>query len=172
MTKYKELQQAQKDAAKSWYDFRERSWRYYFKFIGGLIDYCAIPDAHLTYLKWNLESGEDRRYTEAEGGSKYTLPGALEFDEEGGFWHLGVSITLSEPGHFPVRWVSFLLCINEIEGKPVVRIGLDGKGQTLDMDDEGQRGALYESIVNQWLKMFAEPRKRKAKTLGFSISSE
>ena len=61
-------------------------------------------------------------YQNAEHGGRYLLPGATRYDDESGFWHLGLNIAFDDG-----QSVFFAICIADRDEKQVVKIGHDGK---------------------------------------------
>jgi hypothetical protein len=159
-------------ARKAWFAQQERCWRYFFSLMNGLIEYSVIPPERITYLCWNGLVGEERNYTGPENGGQFTLPGAVKFDEDDGFWHLGVHIALRPPNHFPPTAVSFVLCVKDQDGQPLLKIGLDGKTSLLNMSDPIQVNSFYDRIIEDVNRCFREPNKSKQKSIGFFVEPE
>jgi hypothetical protein len=171
MSKYEQMSAAAEKGRKDFYKFRDRSWNSLSKLVQGFVSYCEIPPGQITFLKWNGERDDLRGYTEAEDGRKWTFLGAIDFDEEDGFWHVGVCITLSKPGHFPQDWASYVFCVTESKGKTLVKIGLIGKPQAIDLSDQMTCGVLYQSVVDHILERVTEPLPTpKAKGIGFEVA--
>jgi hypothetical protein len=172
MSKYDEMCAAADLARKEWIDVRQRCWNYLALFMKGLKDYCEIPADRVTYLRWNGLKGEERDYARADGGGSFTLPGAAEFDEDDGFWHLGVHITLRPPGHFPPTAVSFVLCVKVQKGQSILKIGIDGKECQVDPSEPAQAQAFYDRVLEDVKRSFLEPNSSKHKSIGFTMGSE
>lgn len=144
-------------------------WQYLATIVHGLREHCGIPGDKITFLRSNGLPGEERRYSPAEGTARYTLPGAVSFEEEDDYWHLGVSITLSPAGAFPERWIGVVLCVTEDNGKPVVKFGHRGKPRTIDFTNAAETNALYDDIVALLKSKFDDPRKiAKREQIGFT----
>lgn len=171
MSKYKEMQDASAFAAKNWFELQERCWAHIAKLVHGFRLYCDIPADRLRVLKWNGLSGEDREYAEPEGGGRYFVPTVAEFDSEEGFWHLGISITLTPEGSFPPQWFAFILCVGEKEGEIMVRVGSVGKPSAIDFEDKASCDAFYKTIVDKAIQMVGQPTKPGSKTMGFVHTS-
>jgi hypothetical protein len=135
--------------------------------VHGLVVEWGIPEERIAFLRSNDLPGEQRIYSPAEEGHQYTLPGAVSFDKDDDYWHLGVSITLSRPGIFPERWVGFVLCVTESEGQAVVKLGMNGKPRTIDFNDPRKCTELYDEIAEYVKGLFDNPRKI-TKQIGFA----
>jgi hypothetical protein len=146
-----------------------RCWGYLATLMNGLVVYCGIPLERVTYLRWNEATGEERAYKAPEKG-QYTLPGATEFDQEDGYWHLGVRIELSPPTLFPPEWVFFPLCVTEHEGKPLVKLGVAGEPRRVNPDDPADRNALYEVIFETIKQCYDSSKKSASKSIGFVVA--
>jgi hypothetical protein len=172
MTKYDEMCEAASTAASRWLQYRDRCWSHMALLVNGLMAYCGIPKdpEHVTFLKWNEATGEDRAYLEPGEGKMYAPLGAIEFDIEDSYWHLGVSITLTRPDLSPQR-VFFPLCVTEREGKLMVKLGANGKERQIDQNDPAQLDAFYEHIVEIVKQCFRAPRKPTTKPIGFVVDA-
>ncbi|MGO8759026.1 MAG: hypothetical protein ACLQG3_12955 [Terracidiphilus sp.] len=169
MSKYDEMCAAAESARNKWFEQRHRCWRCLNLLMGGLEDYCGIPADRITYLHWNGLNGEERNYSRPEGGRSFTLPGATDFDEEDGFWHLGVHIALRPPGHLPPTAVAFVLCVKDQAGQSMLKIGIDGKVGQVDPTDRTQVNAFCDRIFENVKQSFREPNSPKRKSLGFTF---
>ncbi len=172
MSKYEEMREVAHATRRNWIQYRDRSWGYMAALVNGFMDYCEVPKDmdQITFLKWNEKTGEQRTYREAEEGQHYTLMGATVFDPEDGYWHLGVCITLTPPGTFPPQWVSFALCVTEHEGKPMVKVGVNGKPRQIDLNVQDQCKVFYDGIVENIKQSFGDSKKSDSKRIGFVVS--
>ena len=170
MFKYEEMCEAAETARKKWIEYREHCWRDMGALVHGLATYCAIPIDRITFLRWNKAKGEAGKYTEAEEGMKYTLTGAMEYDDTDRFWRLGVCITLSPPGVIPEHYVSFALCLSQHDGKAIVKVGDIGKPYEIEFDRLAQCNDFYDGIVESVKQSFSDPQKPGPKTIGFKVS--
>jgi hypothetical protein len=171
MSKYEEMSAVAVKGRKDFADYRQRSWQNFSRLVRGFIDYCGIPQDRIMYLRWNRLTGEDREYQEPRDGGRWALPGAVEFDEEDGYWHLGLCVTLTKPGTFPPMWFAFTLCISEQQGKLMVKTGLIEQPRTLDPLDTFDCAQLYEDIVDVVMARMKEPERRleQRKKIGFDV---
>jgi len=171
MTKYEEISAAAQQSRTDFFAYRDRSWRNLFALVRGFIDYCGIPDGQISYRRWNGLHGSERAYTRPEDGGQWTLPGAAEFDDDDNYWHLGVHVTLTKPGHIPPNWFSFVLCISEVKGQLMVKIGLPGKPQAIDVTSESELANFFNFVSNEALKLIKEPHRSKVeKKIGFEVT--
>jgi hypothetical protein len=128
----------------------------------------GIPPEKVTFLRSNDLPGEERIYSPPEDSrQQYTLPGAVTFDKDDDYWHLGVSITLSPAGIFPERWVGIVLCVTESEGQALLKLGMNGKPRTIDFNDPRQCTELYDETAEYLKGLFDNPRKL-TKQIGFA----
>lgn len=171
MTKYEEMCEAAKNARKEFLAYQQRSWGYFGAIINGLQTHCGVPVDKITYLKWNGHQEEARQYLAAEEGMKYALPGAIDYDEINGFWNLGILITVTPDNVFPKQWVTFALCIKEQNQTPLVKIGLDGKAQLVQLENLGARNQYCEMIAEQVIKAFSDPTEPGSKVIGFALGT-
>jgi hypothetical protein len=172
MTKYEEMCSAANNARKEFLDCQQRCWAYFYSIIGGLEDHCGVPKEKITYLKWNGQRDGTRRYLPAEPGITYTLPGAIDYDETDGFWHLGLRIVLGPDNVAPKPWVTFALCIKEQNQTPMVKVGIDGKPRTIFLDNENARNQYCEIITEEAVKAFSNPTEPGIKVIGFVTGTE
>jgi hypothetical protein len=173
MTKYEEMCDAAKTARDEFEAYRKRCGVYFWGLIGALQSHCGVPPEKFTFLKWNGEREEARQYLAAEPGMKYTLPGAIDYDELDGFWNLGVLTTLTPDNVFPKQWVTFVLCIKEQNQSPIVKIGLDGKTQVVDLSNVDARNQYCEILSEKIIEAFkGDPTKPAVKTIGFVLGTE
>jgi hypothetical protein len=170
MSKYQEMSDAAAQGRKDFIIYQGRSWQNLATLVAGLRSYCEIPPGQIKFLRWNGLTGDDRSFTEPHDGGKWSLPGAITFEEEDEYWHLGVCVTLTNPGTFPENWFSFELCVSERQGQLMVKIGVVGTPRVLDLSDAAQCADFYDEIVNDALERISEPRsKSRAKKMGFEI---
>jgi hypothetical protein len=167
MSKYDEMCAAAQLARKDWIEQQSRCWGCLLSLMKGLKDYCAIPTERIRYLRWNGLKGQAGQYEQPDKGGAYNVPAATVFDEEEGFWHLGVLIALTPPRNTPPLAVTFVICIKDEAGKQMIRIGLDEKAHQLDPRDPTQANAFYNRIFKDAMRSCREPYKRKSTTKGF-----
>jgi hypothetical protein len=163
VSKYDEICQIAAAAQTRWYARKQRCLQSMVTLVhGGLITYCGVPKEELSFMRWD----EDQKaYVGAGDGHIYLIPGAIEYDVEGDYWHMGVVISL------PTRWVSFGLCVSEGEdGKPMVRVSRNGKMRQTDFADAQQCNEFYDSIVALIKQALQGPRK-SAKAIGFDTGT-
>jgi hypothetical protein len=172
MTKYEEMCAAAKTARNEFDAYRIRCVGYLGGIIGALQSHCGVPSGKITFLKWDGQREEPRNYLAADPPMKYALPGAMEYDEEDEFWHLGVSISLTENNFFPKQWVSFVLCVREQNQVPVVRTGLNGKAQVVRVDNEDARKKYCETLTDRIVETLRDPAKPELKAIGFVLGTE
>jgi hypothetical protein len=163
VSKYDEICEIAAAARNSWLARKQRCLQYMVTLIhGGLVTYCGVPKEQISFMRWDEDQ---QQYVAAGEGHNYFIPGAIEYDDEGDYWHMGVVISL------PTRWVSFGLCVSEGEdGKPMVRIARAGKMRQINFADVQQCNEFYESIVALIKQALQNPR-RSAKTIGFDVGS-
>lgn len=160
MTQYEAICEASNNAVRRWIEYRERSWNNLATIVRGLVAHCGVPSEKVFYLRSNGLAGEERRYREPEDQGRYTLPGAVTFEEDDGYWHLCVAMTLSRDGVFPVRWAGIVVCVSEDDcRRTFVKLGLDGKPRSIDFDDAAQCAALCDEIAKVLMQRFDNPRK-------------
>ncbi len=165
VSKYDELCEVAANARKGWFARKTRCLQYTVTFINGLVTYCGIPKNmdQVSFLRWNEDQ---QQYLAPENGGKYFIGGALEYDDEGDYWHLGLGISLAQQ-----HWVSFGLCVSETDdGKPTVRVSRVGKFHQIDFVDPQQCNEVYDSVVASLKEALQNPRKPK-KGIGFDVGS-
>jgi len=171
MTKYEEISAAAQQGRVEFVAYRDRSWQNLFTLVRGFINYCGIPDGQISFRRWNGLDGAERDYTRPEDGGMWTLPGAVEFDDEDNYWHLGIYVSLTKPGLFPPNWFSFVLCVSEDKGQLMAKIGLVGRPQPVDPLNQPQLASFYDFIIGECLRLIKEPRRSQpAKEIGFETT--
>jgi hypothetical protein len=172
MTKYEELRRRAEETERKFNQRRERCWGYLAALMNGFVTFCAIPEDRLLFMRWNKVEGEGRRYQPPDDG-RYNLVGATELDRADGYWHLGLLITVSEPGRFPEQWFGFVLCVSEDrDGTPLVKLGVAGKPRRLDLGDADQCEEFYRSVFDMAKQMLSgKGDQRIQKEWGFSVSA-
>lgn len=171
MTTYKEMCDVAALTRKEHNDYQQRAWGYFISIVKGLVEHCEIPDDRIVYMKWNGRVGEDRVYSMDRDGGRYTLVGAVDFDLSDGFWHLGVKIILTPANSFPHQYVTFLLCVNEQNKVPTVKIGLNAKPRIMHFENLTERDAFCDEIADSIVKDFTEPQKPTDGRIGFSVGT-
>jgi hypothetical protein len=171
MTKYDEMCAAAAQERTDFNAYRERSLNNLLWLVRGFINHCEIPEGRLTFLRWNGQTGDDWKYTESADGGKWTLPGAISFDDEDRFWHVGLYVTLTSPDSGPENWVSFALCVAEEQGLVMVRVGFVGKLRQLDLTNPVECAGFCDEIVAQFSKRLKEPRRKPGqRKAGFDVA--
>jgi hypothetical protein len=170
VTKYEEMKQIVEQKRIAWIQRNESHFLYMRSFVGGLVSYLGVPtnDATLmnriTFLRKRDGVNE---YSEAEESKAYTLPGAISYCEEDEFWHLGLAITLTDPGTFPPIWYAFAILLRE-EGDAIrVRVGLEKKDWQIALDEIGRCTDLFERIADLSIEGLRERQKVTPKGIGF-----
>jgi hypothetical protein len=166
MNRYEEICEASDNAVRRWSEYRERSWGYLMKIVQGLVTHCGVPPDKIAFLRSNDLPGEARRYSPPEDGGFYTLPGAATFEEDG-YWHLGISVTLSPKGTFPARWIGAIVCVTENGGQADVKIGANGKSRTVNFSDAKQCAIFCDELAVFLKERFDNPQKI-TRQIGFS----
>jgi hypothetical protein len=166
-SKYEEMCAAAEMARKEWADQSERCSGYMKFIVNGFLQYCGISPDRITLLRRNGASGPDEAYLEKKEGGHYLLTEAIVFDEKDGYWHMGLAITVSQPGVFPPSWFGFAVCVKEKDGQVVVKTGLDGMPQQLDLNQPAQCNGFYEGLAKICEQSLRDGRKPPSKRLGF-----
>jgi hypothetical protein len=164
MTRYEEMRKAAMDRQRAWIEMRDRCFGYLTRFANGLIQYIGVPNDRIELLK---KADGEAQYLPAEEGKHYTLPGAIQFCEEDGYWHLGLAITLSAPDVFPSVWYGFVIMLKE-DGKDVlVKTGLEKKEWRIPSDQIGSCVEVFESIAAVSLERLVQGNAYQPKGIGF-----
>ena len=166
MSKYEQMYEACELTRREWFAHRDRCLGYITSLVNGFSDYCEIPYGRLTFLRSNDLSGEEKQYTQPDDGERYTLMDAIKYDEEDGYWHLGIGILLTPPGRLPSYWVSFALCVTENNEKATIKIGWAGKPLEICIEDSDQCDRFYEWVCENIKQSFG-PRKSTQLPIGF-----
>ena len=171
MTAYDDLCKAAEAAEVEFQAYRQRCWSYFGWVIDGLKSHSGVPGQSIVFLKWNGKKGEGRGYLAREDQTTpfYTLPGAAGYDESDGYWHLGICISLAESflGH-----VSFLLCTNEQNGEPMLRMGLQERPEPVSIDDTAAQKLCCDKLMKRLTKLYSDPTKPGSKAIGFVLGTE
>lgn len=167
MTKYEEMRKAAMDRQRAWIEMRDRCFGYLSAFAVGLISYIGIPDDRFEWLK---KAEEEVKYSPPENGNKYTLPGAVQFCEEDGYWHLGLAITLSSPGVFPAQWYGFVIMLKEDGKDIVVKTGLEKKEWRIPPDRIASCNEVFESVAAISLERLVQGSAYQPRGIGFVTS--
>jgi hypothetical protein len=171
VSNYQQMSEAAETARKNYLAYQQRAWEYFFKIINGLIEHCGVPQDHIAYLKWNGLEGGVGRFRRSEDGGQYTLPGAVTYDIRDNSFNLGVLTYLTPANVLPRQHVSFALWINEKNGLPVVRVGIDGKPLVVRLDDPDTRNAYCSELAKEIVEAFSTPLEQAPKSIGFDIGS-
>jgi len=141
--------------------------------VPGFVEYCKIPLDRVTLLRKEDDTGADGQYRESPDGKRYTLPGAIVYDEADDLWQLGVAISVSPVGTFPDRYFSFTVAVTESSGKAMVMTGLDEKQQALDFNQPGELGTYFESLATICNAKLSEASRKSSKSsqFGFALAS-
>lgn len=165
VSKYAEMNQAAQAARRSWLEARQRSWQYAATLVKELCSYCEIPNDRIAFLRWNGATGEDCVYQHPENGGRYFLPVAMRYNDETGFWHLGLSIVFDN-----VQSVFFAFCVADRDGRQVVKIGHDGNAKPIDAANPNQRNEFYDGIIEAVMQCYRDGKS--SKRIGFSIAAQ
>jgi hypothetical protein len=130
MTVYEELQQAAEDHQRRWHDLDRRMMTGLGRIVHAFETLCAVPKDQegVIFSRWDGNPPIDgkRIYRVPDNGGVYTLPGAVRFHPEDGFWRLGVRLVLSQ-NIIPMRSSFFVLTITERKGKTILISPADSK---------------------------------------------
>ena len=165
MAKYYQMCQASLDAAERFQQYRERVLKYASKVRRALILNCAVPQDKITLFKCNEKTDEERQNVPVDEEILPTLQRVLERPESDGYWHLGIQITLSQ-----MHFVSLVLCFSEDGGSPIVRIGQEGKGEAIDLDDQQALASFCESIGDIVVAAYGDTRASTSRSIGFGAT--
>lgn len=146
MTRYEELCSVAQEARNEWIVKRDRCFQAVFALLGGLMQYCSIPDEQLIYLRW--DGFPDGVFTVPEDGSRYTLAGAIAYSEDDDEWNIGVCLYLSRPGVLPRLNTRFGLFVAERDGRLTVRVGPE-KPRTINLNVQTEREVFYNSLIDR-----------------------
>lgn len=138
MTKFDEMCAAFEQSRNSYFDYQRQCFSSMVKLVNGFNDYCKIPTEQIKYVPVNKKTEE---------GALYSVIGAMHLDKDT-FWHIGLQISLhASPNSIQQQQILIVLCLKELEGKTIVRIGLNAEPQSLDLSDKMQCEIFYERIV-------------------------
>jgi hypothetical protein len=166
MANYNDMCNAARNAQLQTYTRKERAFASFSRILQGLITYCGVPQEAITFLKWNGEGEENRRYLPAEDGQLYSMQAATQFDDSDKYWHLGVRIRLSQ-----LQFVTFALCVGDEDGTLKVKAGDRGKPQNLALDSDTEIKVLCDSIAEAVIQVYSDPKNSAMKDVGFSPNS-
>lgn len=169
MSKYDEMREAAAVRRKDWIACRDRNLRYLIALVNGFVEYCGIPSNQYTFLRWHRAEGETPVYKEAQDNMEYSLPAAVVFDEEDGYWHLGMRVRLTPPGVFPTDWFFFAFCVTEEEGGPMVKVA-SFKPTRVDFSDANWRSVLYDPLVEDVKRGPSDTKKGGLEGIGFTAN--
>jgi len=164
MAKFGEMRNAALRSQREFDGTRDRAWKCFERIIQGLFTHCDVPFDNIRFLKWNGKFDEGRAYRPADSGN-YTLQGAASFDESDGYWHLGLSVHLTQ-----VHFILFVLCYSELDGSPRVKLGPKGKPEVLSLESEESLGAYCESICDAGVRAYSEPTSSEPRAVGFGTN--
>jgi|SRR5947209_3228308 len=151
MSKFDEMCSVYTNARNEWQTYRDLCFQYLGILSRGFIAYCGIPESYISFVPLNNDPVE---------GRQYSLPGAIDFDDDG-FWSLGLRITLFEkPNVFPHRMILVPLFLKDEGHKVLVRIGRDGDPTEIDIGNESERNRLYDRIVDTVKRYFSNGLQR------------
>ena len=165
MTKYEEMKEAAATQLRNFNERRQRCWQHGLKLINGFRAYCDIPSAALKFLRWTGDKTTPAPYEEAEPGHAYTIPGAMQFSEEDGYWHFGVRLALTQ-----MQWIVFGVGISDCDGRAMVKVG-GGNPRQIDTSDQNQCNEFYDSIV-AFVKDAYRDEKSAANRIGFALGQQ
>jgi hypothetical protein len=162
-TKYEEMCEAAKSARIKKDQYRERCGKDLGDLFVGFLRYCAIPQASVTFLRWNGSDDEDGAFRlPEEPNMRYTMAGAIVLDAEG-FWRIGVHVDLG------VGTIFFPLLMAEQDGIAVTKVA--GKNLKIDVSNQQECNEFYDQLVSRLKEAFSDPKKSKSSGFGFIVSS-
>lgn len=147
MTKFEEMCEAQAKWARSWIEYRDRSYQNLAMLSHGFKVRCEIPDDCVSYQPLDKESEPNR--------TTIALPGAIHFDPSDLYWHLGITLALTPKNHFPVRRVLLEMAVREQAGKLLVKRGKGDQPQEINLSDQEQCDVFYDSIAERVKRFYA-----------------
>jgi hypothetical protein len=168
MYDYQAMCDAAAEARNEFLSYRDRCFGYFGTIIKGLIEHCGVPKDQLIYLRWNGLQGESGRYSKADSGA-YLFHSAAVYDESDGTWRLCIQMVLTAANTFPKQHVTFVLFVAEQNGSPTVKIDPNGKPQVVHLHNVAARNAYCETITEQVMQTFSDPKKPTPKPIGFDI---
>ena len=163
MSRYEEMVKTAKEARSGW-ELRDQAAR---RFIAQVLerfrDYCEIPPDRIKFLPWD----EQKKIYEGDVDEVAPFHRVVNFDEEENAWHIGICLLLSAPKSRPRYTVTFNLHVEENNSRYMARLGSINT-QPLDLNDQKQSEAFFDSAVKMLKASFDDPKK-KGKGLGFHI---
>jgi len=162
MSKYEEMWQAAITQQRNFHQQRLRCSQHAVKLINGFQAYCGMPSHNVKLLRWTGDQTAPVPYEEADPGKTYTITGAMQFNEEDGYWHFGVHLDLTQ-----MQWITFGMAISDADGKSLVKFS-GAKPRQIDLNDHSQCNAFYESIV-EFVKECYRDAKPGANRIGFAL---
>jgi len=149
MSRFEEMCKAFGEARKAATDYQQRCLQITAQLVTGFRKYCEIPAEEFEIVPADKEP---------EGETKYHIPSAIQFDSETGFWRIGIITTLRETPNtlVPTLRVRVTIAVAESEGKTLVRLGWDSSPREIDVHDEYQCKALYDSTVDRIMQFIAK----------------
>ena len=147
MSKFEQMCKALTDARNTWTGYRDRCFQHISSLSTGFVKYCEIPQGRFSYVP----AKESERETE------YSPHDAIQFDSSDGFWHFAWRIVLSDsPDSSRQQPVVVTLALSESEnGKVIVKLGWDKEEHELDLSNQKQCEALYDSVARRIEGCFA-----------------
>ncbi len=147
MSKFEEMCESVAACNRRWIEHRGRCYQNLNRLVAGFKKYCEIPEANICFLPLDKEPKKN---------TQYNIVGATHFNDNDGYWHLGLCMTLTKnPNVFPKQRVLVAICITEHDGKVMVKRGPEDKPRQLDLDNQSQYSEFYESIVERVKEFFA-----------------
>ena len=126
-----------------------------------------MPEDRLLLLPWKKEQ---RKYEEISD-DVFGMFKAASFDEESDGWILGIYIKLFGPKLPTAAKVTFGITVTDKDTKGYsVGIGTL-KAQLVDLNDQTQREAFFDTIVKAIKRSFEEQHKDGRSKYGFSVEN-
>jgi len=122
-------------------EYRQQCWQHLAFIIKGFSDYCEIPKESFQIVPPDKPDDENN----------YAVPQAAQFSNTDGLWHIGFVITLAEtPRHVhPRLHLMIEIALGKRDGKVVAKYGWTDLPREIDLDDETQRRAFYDGIIER-----------------------
>lgn len=164
MNGFEEMCAAYARSRVTYFGYREKCFNYMGSLVSEFIRHCGIPEEQIRFVPDNEEPKEN---------TLYSLPGAMHLDEDT-FWHVGLRITLYEkPNVFPHQPVLLVICVKEMDGKLLVKVGAKAEAKEVDLTDKNQRETLFRQMIGTVINFFEGSlqefleKEAPLKTIGF-----
>jgi hypothetical protein len=141
MNKFDEICEAYKNSRHEFFDYEGECRKFVVQIVQGLIKYLRCPKEQIKYYPINEEP---------EKNTEYHIGGAMEFNDNDRFWHIGLGITIYEaPRVYPQETIRAELLIKKVDDQYHVKFGKRGKLFKLPEDDiDNFYNHIYESLLN------------------------